>query len=74
MAPRPSSGNSNHLFWDPARHQWVQAARLRKGEPLKTPGGAKVYADGGTTPSNRDGWMWDLTIPGGRLTCKVLIR
>jgi hypothetical protein len=55
---------SNHLFWDPSRNKWVQAAKLRKGEHLKTPHGTVATADGGTTPKDHDGWMWDLTIPG----------
>jgi RHS repeat-associated protein len=55
---------SSHLFWDPVKRQWVKAASLRAGEPLKTPGGATAYADGGTIPADHDGWMWDLTVPG----------
>jgi hypothetical protein len=55
---------ANHLFWDPTSRQWVQAAKLRKGEHLKTANGVTAVADGGTTPKNHDGWMWDLTIPG----------
>ena len=56
---------SNHLFWDPAARQWVKAAALHKGEPLRTPDShATAYADGGRVPANPDGWMWDLTVPG----------
>ena len=56
---------SSHLFWDPAAKKWVEAPRLRRGEPLRTPGGhATVYADGGHVPANHQGQMWDLTIPG----------
>jgi hypothetical protein len=55
---------AGHLFWDPVRRQWVKAAALRKGEPLRTPGSRAAYADGGTTPKVHDGWMWDLTVPG----------
>jgi hypothetical protein len=55
---------SNHLFWDPSLREWVQASRLRKGERLRTPAGATATADGGRVPAQRDGWMWDLTIPG----------
>ncbi len=55
---------SNHLFWDPKAHKWVQAADLKSGESLKTPDGTSATADGGTTPATHDGWMWDLTIPG----------
>jgi hypothetical protein len=53
---------SNHLFWDPARHQWVKAASLKHGEHLLTANGTPATADGGHTPADRDGWMWDLTI------------
>jgi hypothetical protein len=55
---------ANHLFWDPTSKQWVQAAKLRKGEHLKTPDGTVAVADGGITPAVHDGWMWDLTVPG----------
>jgi RHS repeat-associated protein len=55
---------ANHLFWDPAKKQWVQAAELRKGEHLKTANGVTAVAVGGTTPKVHDGWMWDLTVPG----------
>jgi hypothetical protein len=36
----------------PAAKQWVPAAKLRRGGPLKTPDGAKAkaYAEGGTVP------------------------
>jgi hypothetical protein len=56
---------SSHLFWDPAWRRWVKAASLGVGEPLMTPGGSTAYADGGSIPASQDGWMWDLTIPGG---------
>ncbi len=55
---------SNHLFWDPHLRQWATAAKLRKGEHLKTPNGTLATADGGTTPEDHVGWMWDLTVPG----------
>jgi RHS repeat-associated protein len=55
---------SNHLFWDPRLRQWVAAAKLKKGEHLKTPNGVTAIADGGTMPADHDGWMWDLTVPG----------
>jgi hypothetical protein len=42
----------------------VAAAKLKKGEHLKTANGTVAIADGGTTPKVHDGWMWDLTIPG----------
>jgi hypothetical protein len=55
---------SSHLFWDPSLDKWVSANKLSKGEHLKTPNGTTAVADGGTTPTVRDGWMWDLTVPG----------
>jgi hypothetical protein len=55
---------SNHLFWAPYLKQWVPAGKLKKGERLRNPSGPLVVADGGTVPAVRDGWMWDLTIPG----------
>jgi hypothetical protein len=53
---------SNHLFWDASLNKWVPAAKLRKGEALKTPSGQRAVAWGGKVPANPDGWMWDLTI------------
>jgi hypothetical protein len=55
----------NHLFWDAYLHYWVAANKLSKGEHLKTPDGATVTVVGGTTPKQHDGWMWDLSVPGG---------
>lgn len=55
---------AKHLFWDPVKHKWVKAANLVKGEQLKTADGQIATADGGTTPSQHNGDMWDLTIPG----------
>jgi hypothetical protein len=43
---------------------WIPANHLKKGEHLKTPDGTVAVADGGATPKVRDGWMWDLTVPG----------
>jgi hypothetical protein len=49
----------------PAARKWVQAAKLRKGELLRTSNGTTATADGGgTVPANHNGWMWDLTVPG----------
>jgi len=56
----------------PYLKQWRPAAKLTKGEHLKTPDGSLAVADGGTAPAVRDGWMWDLTVPrqrGPRLLC-----
>ena len=55
---------TNHLFWDPYRKQWRPASTLKKGEHLKTSDGTIATSDGGSTPKVRDGWMWDLTVPG----------
>jgi RHS repeat-associated protein len=55
---------ASHLFWDPVKHKWVKAAKLAKGEQLKTADGQVATADGGSTPQQHDGDMWDLTIPG----------
>ena len=55
---------ANHLFYDPAAKKWVEASKLNKGEHLKTPNGMLATADGGTTPKDHEGWMWDLTVPG----------
>jgi YD repeat-containing protein len=55
---------SNHLFWDPKARKWVEAGQLRKGESLKTADGKTAVADGGTTPKDHVGWMWDITVPG----------
>jgi hypothetical protein len=55
---------STHLFWDPYLNYWVSAAKLKKGEHLKASDGTIATADGGSTPKVRDGWMWDLTVPG----------
>jgi hypothetical protein len=55
---------SNHLFWDPYLDQWIPANHLKVGEKLQTPNGALAAADGGATPADHDGWMWDLTVPG----------
>ena len=55
---------SSHLFWDPYQHQWIASNKLAKGEHLKTADGTIAVADGGTTPKQHDGWMWDLTVPG----------
>src|SRR5262249_29454913 len=43
---------------------WVSANKLSKNEHLKAPDGQVVTADGGITPKQHDGWMWDLSVPG----------
>src|SRR6185437_101357 len=55
---------AGHLFWDSHLDKWIPASHLKKGERLKTPNGTLATADGGTTPTVHDGWMWDLTVPG----------
>jgi len=48
----------------PSRNQWLPASNLKPGEHLKTPNGQIAVADGGSTPADLDGRMWDLTVPG----------
>ena len=56
---------SNHLFWDPYHHYgWIPAKHLKPGMHLKTPDGQPAVVVGGSVPAVRDGWMWDLTVPG----------
>jgi hypothetical protein len=60
---------SNHLFYVPGtgRHggRWVKAGTLRYGTHLRTPDGSDTATVvTGWIPKQRDGWMWDLTIPG----------
>jgi len=56
---------SSHLFWDPSLHYgWIPANHLKPGMHLKTPDGQTAVVVGGSTPAVRDGWMWDLTVPG----------
>ena len=46
----------------PYLHQWRPAAKLEKGEHLKTSNGQSAVADGGSTPTDQDDWIWDLTV------------
>ncbi|MBO0881191.1 MAG: hypothetical protein J2P17_12755, partial [Mycobacterium sp.] len=55
---------AGHLFWDLRLKQWRPASKLTKDEHLKTANGTAAVADGGTTPKDHDGWMWDITVPG----------
>lgn len=55
---------SNHPFWDVSQQKWVPAGKLHIGDHLKTADGTTAVADGGTTPKQHTGWMWDLTVPG----------
>jgi hypothetical protein len=55
---------ANHLFWASDLKQWIPAAKLKKGERLKTADGSVAVAWGGAAPVQHDGWMWDLTVPG----------
>jgi hypothetical protein len=55
---------SNHPFWDPYLGRWIPASHLKTGEHLKTPNGTLATVDGGATPKDHEGWMWDLTVPG----------
>ena len=43
---------------------WIQAKHLKPGMHLKTPDGQSAVVVGGSVPPVRDGWMWDLTVPG----------
>jgi RHS repeat-associated protein len=56
---------SSHLFWDPASHRWVKAAALGHGSHLSSGGSAAVTILGGYAPKAKNGWMWDLSVPGG---------
>jgi hypothetical protein len=60
---------SSHLFFVPGTGgrggRWVKAGALKYGTHLRTPDGSDtVTVADGWVPSQRDGWMWDLTIPG----------
>jgi hypothetical protein len=54
---------SNHLFWDVTTRAWVNAARLHRGDHLRTPSGGYATVVAGWAPRDHTGWMWDLTIP-----------
>ena len=53
---------ANHLFWVPYLDKFIPASQLKTGAHLQTPGGQVATAVGGTTPTDHDGWMWDLTV------------
>jgi RHS repeat-associated protein len=53
---------SNHFFWDVTQRKWVNAAALRPGDRLRTANGTNAVVVGGTTPTVKTGWMWDLTV------------
>jgi hypothetical protein len=60
---------SNHLFYVPGAGgrggRWVKAGALKWGTHLRAPsGGDAATVVGGQVPAQRDGWMWDLTVPG----------
>jgi hypothetical protein len=78
---------SNHPFWVPAVNgrpgQWVTAGDLKPGTRLRTPSGSDTATVVlGWIPKQRDGWMWDLTIPGNNdhdfyvvaLTTSILVH
>jgi hypothetical protein len=61
---------TSHLFWVPGTGghggRWVKAGALKYGTHLRAPGGSgTAVVAGGWIPAQRDGWMWDLTVPGG---------
>jgi hypothetical protein len=53
---------SAHLFWVPSLNKFLPASKLKAGARLKTPNGQSAVVVGGSTPADRDGWMWDLTV------------
>ena len=53
---------SNHPFWEDTAHAWIDAGKLRTGDHLHTANGTEAVVVGGVTPTNTDGWMWDLTV------------
>jgi hypothetical protein len=60
---------SNHLFFVPGTGghggRWVKGDALKYGTHLRTPGGSDTATVvTGWVPQQRDGWMWDLTVPG----------
>jgi len=54
----------DHRFYDQTTHSWVEAAKLLIGDKLTTDDGTTVTVEGGTTPPNSTGDMWDITVPG----------
>jgi hypothetical protein len=56
----------NHLFYDLTRRRWTRAGQLRPGDSLRGPAGdASATVLGGYAPRHPDGWMWDISVPGG---------
>jgi hypothetical protein len=60
----------SHLFWVSGTGRtggrWVKAGSLKYGTHLRAPSGSDTaVVTGGWVPAQRDGWMWDLTVPGG---------
>jgi len=51
-------------LWDPYLDKFIPENRPNAGERLKAPDGTLATADGGTTPKDHEGWMWDPTVPG----------
>lgn len=48
----------------PSLKYWIPVNHLKTGEHLKTPDGQVAVVVGGSVPAIRDGWMWDITVPG----------
>jgi Pretoxin HINT domain len=59
---------SGHLFWIPGGRgqsgRWVKAGALKYGTHLRTAAGNAAVVVSGAAPRQRDGWMWDITVPG----------
>ena len=53
---------TNHLFWDQTTHTWTEAAKLHRGDRLKTPDQTPATVVGGATPAVASQVMWDLTV------------
>jgi RHS repeat-associated protein len=53
---------ANHLFWNPATHQWTKAAAMVGGTRLSSADGTEAATVRGQFASMRSGWMWDLTV------------
>jgi hypothetical protein len=55
----------NHLFYDLTRRQWMKASQLGHGDRLRGAHGESSVVVDGYAPNSHDGWMWDLSVPGG---------
>lgn len=64
--PRTASvtATTNHPFWDPAGHAWVEAGDLRLGEPLAGASGTGPVHVSGTNAYQRMLTVYNLTVAG----------